>query len=531
MGKSPLFLLLFLLPVRAYSMNRTTPESSSSRQGEESREYEEIRSRLMTDMFFSGELADAIMENGRQAGLANLSGREDRAKTREQLILWIRSNPETAADIYFGVRRNPSGAGAEIAQRVVRILSWEVNPRFQAMVDDLEAASRSEKIPGEALAAEGRRIFEGNSSGKGAVMRVPETGKTAAIWLPAFDWKLNPASAAEEQKQAGQWLYGLKSALRRDEAREMERLLGENLPPGDLTPEYPLKTASGRRMVGGRTAAAAVSEKLREREKSVENVSASLRDFIIKCSGLAGRKNLSKTEAAGLEKNRTSLRRALLRAHALALADSVDSRYGIIENTVTAGRRYSGQGRLLKLEKKALRERFLSVSLAAREESVPLAGIYAGLARLEKDELDWRARLALYTELLSLKKEIADTLGCGALERIFRMFFSRFAPGSSRSQRLRRLEALKTGVSEALEAAERGDFSAAYNLLAGTENEKIPAPEEIGKLAEGARLSVRTLKKTADLSRNIQFAFWDSFMCPVGLVTPALIIARSAAAR
>ena len=91
--------LILCAPRAVLCADETSPAPASATQDAQDMELDSIKSRLMTDMFFAGELADAIMEIGVQNRLIPLSGGEDRAQNRAKLILWIRSHPDSAAEI------------------------------------------------------------------------------------------------------------------------------------------------------------------------------------------------------------------------------------------------------------------------------------------------------------------------------------------------------------------------------------------------------------------------------------------------
>ncbi len=475
-------------------------------QSAENLELDSIKSRLMTDMFFAGELADAIMEIGIQNRFISLSGEEDRAQIRAKLILWIRSHPDSAAGIFFHVKKRPALPEQVLpGQKSIKRVWWEVNPHFLAMIKDLSQSVRSRDISREELSVSGRRIFEGLSDGAGTVVDGSGSdeeglGRASRFFsFPPLDWKLDRRGIVKEQKQTSRWLSELISEFRRDQ--------------GKGTPELH-----------------------EERMVSLELASLSLKDFTVRSSRLAGRKGMSESESRSLEKSRLVLRMALARCHALSRIDSIESKSRLIETALVGApawlagevkKKYAGLGESLRLEGKAIGARYRLVfsRLKSAVGNTLLSNAYLELSRLQEEELKSSTRLALYVELARLGKEIANLdralRGC-LLDRIMYAFVSRLYPDSPHVGMRKELERLKKTIPAAVREINRADYARALNLVAGR---RIPGFKGEGKLdlenvkkaAGQADFIIKSIRQAVELNKSIQFVFWDAFLSPLDL--------------
>ena len=255
-------------------------------------EYAGIKDRLSVSMFFRGELADKIMDAGMQGRLLKLSGAEPRSEVRAALLGWIKENPKEAADLYFYLSLGASrGAPPEIKYS---LHLWEINPRFQGLVNALTAAAGDKGLADEALNSAAGRLFEGpqNFNEGPGVESGPAAGGDAGFFSGYADYKLNRAGLEKEMLKLRGWTEALRE--------------------GFSVAGAPRETAAG------------TDKGSNSRRSLFAETLADYGAFSSSVSALRARSALTSGESAGLEKARNRLRGKLAALTLLELAARVN---------------------------------------------------------------------------------------------------------------------------------------------------------------------------------------------------------------
>lgn len=280
--KTPLFILL-LAASAAGPVFCAGPEINP--QNAQAEELSSVRDRLMTSLFFRGELADKIMEAGQEGRFVSLDGIETNAEARSALLDWIRKNPGKAAEVYLNIK----GAGGRLNVAIeTRETLWSFKPALLEVIKALNDAAGSSSVSRETLESAARHLYEGKqAAGEAPEVRAGGAGSAGTpgggnfFSIDYADYRLNTAGLGKEVAQAGAWLEAARGGLR----------------PG----------------LGGAysTALSLYSE------------------FVVAASALKGREAVTGQEAARLESLRVKLRAAMaalaLRARITALADAAAS--------------------------------------------------------------------------------------------------------------------------------------------------------------------------------------------------------------
>ena len=202
-------LLFFAFSATAFSL-----ESDIKPANVNEAEYSALKDRLSVSMFFRGELADRIMDAGLQGRLLKLTGSETRADVREALLNWIKKNPDKAANLYFYLSHNES-PGAIPAETKYSMSSWEIHPRFLALIKALMAAAGDKGVSDEALNLAADRLFGGPQAASEEGIIEPGRVRTekTAFFSGYADYKLNRAGLDRELKSLRTWTDSLRNGL------------------------------------------------------------------------------------------------------------------------------------------------------------------------------------------------------------------------------------------------------------------------------------------------------------------------------
>lgn len=430
-------------------------------------ELAQVRDRLMTSLFFRGELADMMIAAGEADKFVDLDGVESNSEARSLLLGWIKRNPGEAAEVYLHLR----GGGRSAGQTQVYRTAYEINANFLALIKSLNAAAGDKGVPAEALELAARRLYEGpQAAAETEAVSGGKSGGGGSSFFPGeyADYRLNKAGLGRELAAAGAWLDALRGPAGRGPAG-LEKYFGRALA------EY------------GAFVAAAASVK--------------------------GREAITAEESRLLEARRAYLR-GLLTALALRsrAADLAAAAAGISPAE-------PGSAKLLKdlLAAAAALE-----AAAARIEAgeLPLAEL-GGLARSSEKEFSaLYLRVTAYNGLLSLKRRAGSGAFTCLHDYLFYRYLAAFFPASPYVKARSGLEAAAASFGPALEAAGSGDLGAALSL-AGDKAGAVPEAEALvrraGRLNRAAQflqwgLLFRPVEyKVSPAGNRPVFAFADIF--------------------
>jgi|GEM_PF-5676311 len=265
---------------------------------------EAIADRLATDMIFAGKLADSMMDRGILPDSLPYDPSSDPTALRASLILWIRANPQKAADYYNGAAESNVHS------------NWSIRSHFKELVADLKKAAGS--ASDEKAVFQGRLIFEGNQAfnredlpqrGQGGVLSSGgNRGGGKAVELPAFDWKLDSSAVARERAASAKWLGSLERELENDKAQEASRLTGNRYSAAVLQNDETARDKTLSSVVQGHTVAQILQDVFAPREQLIGRAQKAAAYFSSAASSFAGRKDLSAQEASALEGARRQFR-------------------------------------------------------------------------------------------------------------------------------------------------------------------------------------------------------------------------------
>lgn len=389
-------------------------------QNAQAEELSSVKDRLLTSLFFRGELADSIIEAGMAERFVRLAGLETNAGVRSALLDWIRKEPAKAAEVYLNIK----GAGGRLHDGIeTRETVLDFNPGFIAAIKALNDAAGSASVSREALELAARRLYEGEQAGTGG----PEVGAggagaagTGFFSADYAAYRLNRAGLEREVAQAGEWLGAARGAA----------------PPLEVEGSY----------------SAAFSL---------------YRDFLVAASALKGREAVTERESGRLEALRLKLRAALA---ALALRSRL-SALSAAEASLKKRGAEPGAGALLP------RVAGLKEELAASAAAVEAGGVApGGLGRLVNAAEGKFAALYLgysaYDGLLGLKDRAARAGFSCLYDYAFYRYLAAFFPGSPYPGARAELAAAAGALDAALLKAGEGDLAGA---LAGLDARRVEA--------------------------------------------------------
>ncbi len=266
-------------PVPTYAGGEVR-ESNEKLLGVERLSLDEIKNKILINLFFRGEVADGFIDAKLyEEILGDVSGKAY-SQVREALIIWIYNNPDKAAEMYFKIYgRKLDGKPKKIKYNS---LKGKLNSHFVQLVENLNASAQNFSLDDESLTMAGKRLFEG----------LLIKSDYANVDLPSFrplqedgaqeefdfaDFKLNQALLDKEIKNITLWVSALKNNVEK-------RIYQEKKPEGYDS----------------------------DRIRAVYiNTFRLYKKFIVRVSSLKGRKNITAEESLKLEKERLFLRKNL----------------------------------------------------------------------------------------------------------------------------------------------------------------------------------------------------------------------------
>ncbi|MDD2805336.1 MAG: hypothetical protein PHV33_07255 [Elusimicrobiales bacterium] len=400
--KTLLLILLAVLPpaVRAQEL---APQSASAE------EAAAVANKLMTSLFFRGEVADKILDSGEAGRLVNLEGVETNAEARGLLINWIRRNPEKAAQLYLNLK----GAGGKVHTAIeTREMTWEFNPAFLEAIKALNAAAGSSSVSREAMEIAARRLYGGSREEADSPVLKDGGGKAGGKGLTRddfADYRLNKGALDAELTRAAAWM---------DAAR----------------PE-------AVRLNIGDSYGAALSI---------------YQEFLVAASGLKGRAAMTAQESARLETLRSALRAAL---GALALRARI-AELAAAEAALASARGEPGASALLAVLGKLRGE--LEELAALAESGQAGAKEVAGLVNLAEGKFaGLYLAYSAYDGLLSLKRRSAPGAFSCLYDYAAYRYLAAFYPASPYPKARAELAAAAGALDGALAKAGAGDLQGA----------------------------------------------------------------------
>lgn len=392
-------------------------------------EVSSVRDKLMTSLFFRGELADMIISAGMAGKFVDLAGLETNAETRGALLAWIKNNPAEAAEVYLHLR----GGGTAPGRAEIYKTTWELNSNFVSLIKSLNAAAGNKAAPGEELELAARRLYEGPQAEAGAAPVTAGGGRGGTDFFSGAyaDMKLNKAGLGREVASAGAWL----DALRGPSGKGPEGL-----------------------------------------EKEFSAALARYAAFVTAASSVKGRSVVTEEESRGLEAGRAALRFSLA---AVALRSRAQDLDGIAAALAGAG----GEPGLAELNSDlaSLRNVLRSRAAGIEEGDVPFGGLGALARASEKEFSSLYLRYSAYNGLLALKRLRPRGFSCLYDYVMFR-YLAAFFPGSPYPAAAAELLGSTAALDRALGAVGRGDMAAGLELA----GENIEALARAGRTAAAA---------------------------------------------
>ncbi len=452
----PTLLLLLLLcppaaPAAVPSGPVDAPEPQARPQNARQEELDKVRDRLITSLFFRGELADLMADAGLAAKFTGAARFETHAGLRAALIEWIADNPARAAEVYLQLKGG--GAPGDYLPLEAYEITWRTNPAFLGMIKNLNEAAGDGAVPDERLELAARRLYEGPQAAAAPAVRL---GGGAAAGGNGFfdgdyaDYKLNRAGLEKEVAAAGAWLAAVRGPSGKG--------------PAGLESEYGAALAR-------------------------------YASFVVAASSVKNRSVVTAAESEALERGRAGLRSALtalaLRARAADLA--------ALAGALAGAGAQPGAARLLA-DIAALRASLESSSLAAASGALPLPGL-ARLARAAEEAFAaLYLRYSAYNGLLALKRMAAPAgFSCFYDYAMFR-YLTAFFPAAAYPRASAELAAAAGPLDAALAAAGAGDMEGAVTALGG----------RLGALKGAAGLRARA----SAFNRAAQFFGWGLVFRP-----------------
>lgn len=444
----PLFCLLLLAPALPGA-----GEEEVQFQGANDTEKPAVKDRLMTSLFFRGELADGIIAAGLAGSLVDLNGIETYSGARAALLEWIRKNPEKAADMYFQLKEGRPVA-AEGGPRTSG-MRWEYNPKFIELVKALNATAKNSAVSNETLELAARRLYEGEQYGTETPAVAAGSGSGAGGGADIFslnyaDYRLNEAGLKREIGVAGAWLEAARGPAGRGPAG-LEDLYGESVA------QY-----------GG---------------------------FVAAASSVKGRKLITAAESRGLDRLRAGLRKSLAALSLGARSAELGSMAAALRSLGSEPGIETLTGAVLRLKAKLEAEADFA---SGRETALARTG--AAVRNGEGEFAAMYLRYSAYLGLLDLKRAAgAAGFSCLYDYAVYR-YLAAYFPGSAYPAARALLASSSVELGAALEKMAAGDAGAALASLG----------PRAGEIAEASRLA----RGAAAFNRGAQFFSGGFFFRP-----------------
>lgn len=419
-------LLAALLPGAALCMD---PEISP--QNAQAAELSSVKDRLLTSLFFRGELADLIIGAGMAEKFVDLEGLETNSEIRSALLGWIKKNPAEAAALYLHLR---GGEGPRPTAMQAEKSTWELNPGFLSLVKNLNAAAGNSAVSDEELETAARRLYGGpQARDEASVVTAGAAPAGSGFFsLNYADYRLNKAGLEREVSASGAWLEGARGA-------------------------------SGRGPAG--------------LEKAYGAALAEYGAFVVAASSVKGRSVITEAESRGLEGRRASLRG---RIAGLALRSRAAD-LGAITAALAVGGRKPGLDKLLA-DIAALKTGLEDSAARIDDGAVPFGGL-RGLARgAEKEFAALYLRYSAYNGLAALRKRVSSAgFSCFYDYAVYR-YLAAFFPEAAYPRARAELANAAAALDPALEAAGEGRVAEALSGLGG----RAAAISEAERVSRGA---------------------------------------------
>ncbi len=453
-----------------------------------SEELRAARDRLITVLFFRGQLADSIMEAGLQDRLVDTAGRQTHSEVRLALLDWIYNNPDKAANLYFYLKDRKPGEKLSPGSISYALPTWELRKNFLALAGAVDRAAADASIGEEEMSLVAQRLFGSAQAppedyaplipGAAGTPGVRGAGDEAAVRYA--DYQLNPERVERERQALGKWFENVKA-------------LWESA----LLSEVPGERAGSEK--GGMRDKSADMGQIR---RLLEETFLRYRNFIVFLSNLKGLKRISGTEAVRLEEVRRAFRRNLCELEALAAKRRLDE----LADGLPDG---APGSTVLRAEALGLRkaiEAFLA-DLGANPESVKYSG--RRLYDLGNAVDFWTFRFLMHGRLLRLKAAIGSGGFSCVWDKLIFGYLSRFFPSADYVRIAAALSARGKTINAALESVAAGDGASASFFAGGGRT-------LLEQIAEAEDAAVRQ-RKYSGLNRRLQFIFWDALVNPFGL--------------
>lgn len=460
-------LLLAALALPAASQD-AVPDAVQLSPREESRSFEEIRDRILSSLFFRGEVADLIIEAGIAGQFVVTAENEPYSEVREKMLAWIRLDPDQAAKVYLYLRKGRDTSAEK--GYTYKEYSFEISPHFVGLVKALTAAAADGAASDEDLSAAGRRLFAGLAiepdGSSGGTMRIAPGDSGPAedgSSLINADFRLDKKALTASAKKLGSWA----DSARRD-----------------------LEDARGPRSA--------------RRAGLVKKAFADYRGLLGAASSVSGRDRITAAEAARLEKLRLAVRGGLSASSLLAAADDLDAMADLMERRGRASSARRARAAAAELD-----------GAGTRIESGSAGAVEISRLVHEGERLYLAASFG--TRAALLLANMAETASRPDFSCLYDLladrYFRRTAPDSAYSRARRLLEELGRAAPGAAGLAERGDFEGAFSALSAASGAGL-SPESAAAAFGGA------LKLSAAVSRanaRAQYMAGGALFNPLGL--------------
>lgn len=429
------------------------PAQDIAPQRVQDQELVQVRDKLMTSLFFRGELADLMIAAGEAGNFVDLEGVETNSEARALLLGWIKKNPAAAAEVYLHLK----GGGRSSKEVEIYKTSYELNANFLALIKNLNAAAGDKGVPAEALELAARRLYEGPQAEPEAPAVAAGARGGGDSFFPGeyADHRLNKAGLGKELAAAGAWLDALRGPSGRGPAG-LEKYFGQAL--------------------------------------------AEYAAFVTAAAEVKGRGAITAEESRALEARRAFLRGRLaalgMRARAAELRE-------LLSALAKAGGE-PGAEKMLGVLRAAIS------ALEARAEGIEAGGAaigeLAGLARAaEKEFSAVYLRVSVYNGLLSLRRRSAAVPFSCFYDYVFFRYLEKFFPESPYPLARAVLLKAPAGLEAALAAAGAGDLNAAL-AAAGNDAPAIAAAAATAQRASRVNRGLQ-LFQWGLLARPVEYRF------------------------
>ncbi|OGR52548.1 MAG: hypothetical protein A2049_11400 [Elusimicrobia bacterium GWA2_62_23] len=440
-----------LLPLLLFAAAGPAMAQEIAPQRVQAEELAQVRDRLMTSLFFRGELADLMLAAGEAGKFVDLDEVETNSEARGLLLGWIKRHPSEAAEVYLHLR----GGGRSADKVEIYRTSYELNANFLALIKNLNAAAGDKGVPAEALELAARRLYEGPQAQAEAPAVTAGAGGGSFFPGEYADHRLNKAGLSKELAADGAWLDALRGPSGRGPAG-LEKYFGQAL--------------------------------------------AEYAAFVTAAAAVKGRGAITAEESRALEARRAFLRGRLAALGMRARASELRALLSALEKA----RGEPGAEKILAALRAAVS------ALEARAEGIEAGGAaigeLAGLARAAEKEFSAAyLRASVYNGLLSLRRRAAAPRFSCFYDYVFFRYLDKFFPASPYPRARAVLLKAPAGLEAALAAAGAGDLNAA---LAAAEGD-APAIAAAAVTAERAARLNRSLQffQWGLLARPVEYRF------------------------